>query len=247
MKKRILSLCMVLALCLGLLPATALAAAPGGQVLYVGGVQISSTGYWTTDSNGNVTSAGATQPSDNYIHYNADTNTLILHNATIKKGLDYNESIQGGTYIPGSAIGVFNQSGNAELIINLEGASTIENVSTGIYLLSTSVGNATLTITGSGSLNVSGSWKGIQVQSNGNNAALCVENAEVTASADGAVKNGVLVQAKDGSDVSLTVNGGSLTASVNANIWFQFGSGLRHTHSDRQQQCHCAGQRRDCE
>ena len=33
------------------------------------------------------------------------------------------------------------------------------------------------------------------------------------------------MQAKDGSDVSLTVNGGSLTASVNANIWFQFGSG----------------------
>ena len=34
------------------------------------------------------------------------------------------------------------------------------------------------------------------------------------------------MQAKDGSDVSLTVNGGSLTASVNANIWFQFGSGV---------------------
>ena len=33
------------------------------------------------------------------------------------------------------------------------------------------------------------------------------------------------MQAKEGSDVSLTVNGGSLTASVNANIWFQFGSG----------------------
>ena len=34
------------------------------------------------------------------------------------------------------------------------------------------------------------------------------------------------MQAKEGSDVSLTVNGGSLTASVNANIWFQFGSGV---------------------
>ena len=33
----------------GLLPVTALAVAPIGQVLYVGGVQISSTGYWTTD------------------------------------------------------------------------------------------------------------------------------------------------------------------------------------------------------
>ena len=50
MKKRILSLCMVLVLCLGLLPATALAAAPENQVIYVGGVEISSTGYWTTDA-----------------------------------------------------------------------------------------------------------------------------------------------------------------------------------------------------
>lgn len=86
MKKRILSLLCVLALCLGLLPATALAAAPIGQVLYVGGVQISSTGYWTTDSDGNVTASTAGDtPTDNYIHYDAENNVLTLHNATIKK------------------------------------------------------------------------------------------------------------------------------------------------------------------
>ena len=45
MGKKLFSLCMALVLCLALLPATALAAAPDGQVLYVGGVQISSTGY----------------------------------------------------------------------------------------------------------------------------------------------------------------------------------------------------------
>lgn len=209
------------------LPVTALAAAPNGQVLYVGGVLISTTGYWTTDSAGNVTSAGEMKPSDNYIYYDGN-GTLTLHNATIKKGLDYNESIQGGTYINGSAIGVFNQNGAAELTITLEGTNTIAEVGKGIYVLANSTGGATLTITSesSGSLDASASQTGIWVQSNGNNAALCVENAEVTASPDGAVKNGVLVQAKDGSDVSLTVNGGSLTASVNANIWFQFGSGV---------------------
>ena len=80
MKKRILSLCMILALCLSLLPATALAAAPDGQVLYVGGVQISSTGYWTTDSEGNVTAySGTGTPAGNYIHYDADNNILTLH------------------------------------------------------------------------------------------------------------------------------------------------------------------------
>ena len=229
MKKRFLSLLCVLALCLGLLPVTALAVAPIGQVLYVGGVQISSTGYWTTDSDGNVTASTAGEtPTDNYISYDAENNVLTLHNATIKNELEFNESIEGGTFISGSAIGVFNKSGNAELTISLVGTNTIANVGKGIFVLasSASTGSSNLTIQGDGSLNASASQTGIWVQSNGNNAALCVENAEVTASADGAVKNGVLVQAKDGSDVSLTVNGGSLTASVNANIWFQFGSGV---------------------
>ena len=228
MGKKVFSLCMALALCLSLLPVTALAAAPIGQVLYVGGVQISSTGYWTTDSDGNViaSTAGET-PTDNYISYDAENNVLTLHNATIKNELEFNESIEGGTFISGSAIGVFNKSGNAELTISLVGTNTIANVGKGIFVLasSASTGSSNLTIQGDGSLNASASQTGIWVQSNGNNAALCVENAEVTASPDGAVKNGVLVQAKDGSDVSLTVNGGSLTASVNANIWFQFGSG----------------------
>ncbi|OUO79266.1 hypothetical protein B5F53_07190 [Blautia sp. An249] len=212
-----------------MLPVTALAAAPIGQVLYVGGVQISSTGYWTTDSDGNVTASTAGEtPTDNYISYDAENNVLTLHNATIKNELEFNESIEGGTFISGSAIGVFNKSGNAELTISLVGTNTIANVGKGIFVLasSASTGSSNLTIQGDGSLNASASQTGIWVQSNGNNAALCVENAEVTASPDGAVKNGVLVQAKDGSDVSLTVNGGSLTASVNANIWFQFGSGV---------------------
>ena len=229
MRKKIVSLCMALVLCLGLLPATALAAAPENQVIYVGGEEVTSGGYWTTDSDGSVTAyTGESTPTDNYIHYDAENNVLTLHNATIKNELEFNESIEGGTFISGSAIGVFNQSGNAELTISLVGTNTIANVGKGIFVLasSASTGSSNLTIQGDGSLNASASQTGIWVQSNGNNAALCVENAEVTASPDGAVKNGVLVQAKDGSDVSLTVNGGSLTASVNANIWFQFGSGV---------------------
>nr|WP_297177095.1 S-layer homology domain-containing protein [uncultured Agathobaculum sp.] len=229
MKKRLLSLFCAFALVAGLLPATALADAPENQVIYVGGKEVTSGGYWTTDSDGNVTASTAGEtPTDNYIHYDAENNVLTLHDATIKNELEFNESIEGGTFISGSAIGVFNQSGNAELTISLVGTNTIANVGKGIFVLasSASTGSSNLTIQGDGSLNASASQTGIWVQSNGNNAALCVENAEVTASADGAVKNGVLVQAKDGSDVSLTVNGGSLTASVNANIWFQFGSGV---------------------
>ena len=160
--------------------AAPLAVAPDGQVLYVGGVQISSTGYWTTDSEGKVTSAGATQPSNNYIHYDAGNNTLTLHNATIKEEVPYNTS----TYVAGAAIGVHNQNGAAELTITLEGTNTIAEVGKGIYVLASSTGEATLTITSEsgGSLDASGSSNpGIWVQSNNGDAALFIQNAKVEA------------------------------------------------------------------
>ena len=231
MKKRLVSLLMALALCLSLLPATALAATPNGQVIYVGNVNVTSGGYWTTGNDGTVTAfTGEGTPADNFIHYDATNNVLTLHNAVIKKGLDYSESIQGGTYIPGSAIGVFHQNGAAELTIQLEGTNTIAEVSMGIYVLapSNSTGDASLTITGDGSLNASGSQTGIQVQSNGGNATLSIENAKVTATAS-SFGDGVTVQSKNDSSVSLTVDGGSLTATGSGNygagIQLQFGSG----------------------
>ena len=232
MKKRLVSLLMALALCLSLLPVTALAAAPNGQVIYVGNVNVTSGGYWTTGNDGTVTAfTGEGTPADNFIHYDATNNVLTLHNAVIKKGLDYSESIQGGTYIPGSAIGVFHQNGAAELTIQLEGTNTIAEVSAGIYVLapSNSTGDASLTITGSGSLDTSGSQTGIRVQSNGGNATLSIENAKVTATAS-SYGDGVLVQSKNDSSVSLTVDGGSLTATGSGNYWagirLQFGSGV---------------------
>ena len=232
MKKRLVSLLIALALCLSLLPATALAATPNGQVIYVGNVNVTSGGYWTTGNDGTVTAfTGEGTPADNFIHYDATNNVLTLHNAVIKKGLDYSESIQGGTYIPGSAIGVFHQNGAAELTIQLEGTNTIAEVSNGIYVLapSNSTGDASLTITGSGSLDTSGRYNpAIRVQSNGGNATLSIENAKVTATAS-SYGDGVLVQSKNDSSVSLTVDGGSLTATGSGNygagIQLQFGSG----------------------
>ncbi|KFI87679.1 putative repeat-containing domain protein [Bifidobacterium pullorum subsp. saeculare DSM 6531 = LMG 14934] len=226
--KRFLYLLCALAFCLALTPSTALAAAPNGQVIYVGNENVTSGGYWTTGSDGTVTQyTGPDTPADNYVHYDADTNTLTLHNATIKKGLDYNENITGGTFIIGSAIGVFNQNGAAELTITLEGTNTIAEVGKGIYVLASSTGGATLTITGDGSLDASSSVNsGILVQSNGGNATLSIENAEVTTTSSSS--DGVLVQAQEGSNASLSVNGGSLTATgsgtYGAGIKFQFGS-----------------------
>ena len=218
MRKRIFCLCMALALCLWLLPATALAAAPEGQLIYVGGVKISSSGYWTTDSGGNVTAYSGTEaPTDNYIHYDAGNNTLTLHNATIKKQLDYSENIEGGTYIFGSAIGVLNQNGAAELTITLEGTNTIAEVGKGIYVLASSTGGATLTITGDGSLDASARQTGIWVQSNNGDAALFIQNAKVEATG---TSYGVNVQSRESSTASLTVDGGSLTASGSPGILY---------------------------
>lgn len=228
MKKRILSLCMALALCLGLLPATALAAVPSGQAIYVGEENVTSGGYWTTDDSGNVAAySGTGTPTDNYIHYDAADNTLTLHNATIRESVPSDTS----TYVMGAGIGVFNQNDASKLTIKLEGSNAIENVSTGICVLafSYSTGDASLTITGSGSLDTSGSYNpAIRVQSNGGNATLSIENAKVTATASSS-GDGVLVQSKNDSSVSLTVDGGSLTATGSGNysagINLQFGSG----------------------
>ena len=236
LKRKNLAALLALSLLASLLPIgaqPAQAAAPENQVIYVGGVKISSTGYWTTDSAGNVSStSNAEQPSSGgYIHYNVETNTLTLHNATIKEALKYGNNPP-NSLISGAAIGVLNQNGAAELTIELEGDNTIEDVSTGIFVLahSSSTGDATLTITGSGSLDASGILNGIMVQSNSGDAALSIENAKVTATVvDGYGGNGVFVQSSENSSVSLTVNSGSLTATGrnadDAGILLQFGSG----------------------
>lgn len=214
-----------------LLPVTALAAAPSGQVIYVGNVNVTSGGYWTTDNDGKVTEfTDEGTPADNFIHYDANNNILTLHNATIKMSV----SIDTNTLLAGAAIGVLNQygDGNAKLTITLEGTNTIANVSHGIYMLANSestTNSSSLTITGDGSLNASASQHGIWVQHNSCDAALRIENAKVTATlVDSYGGNGVVVQSAENKSASLTVDGGSLTATGSdatyAGIKMQFGS-----------------------
>lgn len=169
MGKKLLSLCMALVLCLGLLPVTALAAGP--NTVYVGGVALtgSSDGsvYATTNENGEVITEGAT--ADNY-NIKWDGSTLTLHDATIQKELNASDSTLNN--IAGAAIGVINQYGDAELTITLEGTNTIEDVSAAIHVF-TSSGSASLTITGDGILKAISSYNpGIKVQSNTGNSTL---------------------------------------------------------------------------
>ncbi len=220
MKKRIVSLLCVLALCLGLLPVTALAAgedAPG--TLWVGRTQITARGYWKTTTEGNF----ETGSENDYNVYYDGNGTLTLNGATI----------QGGTStgsVPYGA-GIYAQCSNGQsvtLTIKLIGENTITGYY-GIYVNAeidaSSYGtDATLTITGesNGSLKVSGSYHGIYVKSGTGGASLNINDASVVASSSSSYYDyaGVYVQssahATSSPQLSLAVNGGSLTTSASA-------------------------------
>ena len=222
MGKKVFSLCMALALCLGLLPATALAEGTAPQTLYVGSTTITA-GYWKS-SDGGTTWTNAQQsdsPSgDSYIHYNGQ-GTLELHNATIQGGSNTGSAPYGsGIYA------LCSQGQPVALTIKLIGENTITGYY-GIYVnaeisADSNGTDASLTITSenNGSLEVSGSNYGIFVKSGTGNASLNIEKATVTSSTDGEYA-GVNVQssanATGSPNISLSVNGGSLTASGTGN------------------------------
>ena len=87
MGKKVFSLCMALALCLGLLPVTALAAGNAPNSLYVGDQQVISGNnitYWTTNTDGKLTQSAADQSWN--VKYDPATVTLTLREATIQGG-----------------------------------------------------------------------------------------------------------------------------------------------------------------
>lgn len=234
MGKKLLSLCMALALCLGLLPVTALADGVNApNTLYVGGTLVSSNsdgGYWTTDAQGKLTESTA---NDNWnVKYEPSTATLTLKGAKISGSYhQYNNPYTAGIYAQGSS----NQP--VTLTIELIGENTITGTF-GIYvnaeINASSYGtNATLTIMGenNGSLGVSGSNNGIYVKSGTGNASLNIKNVAVTSSTNDNYAAGVYVMssmhATSSPQLSLKVNGGSLTASAsegNDGIQFYVGS-----------------------
>ena len=206
-----------------MLPVTALAA--GSNTVYVGGVALAGSSdniaYATTNKSGEVITEGAT--ADNY-NIKWDGSTLTLKGAYITKEV----STPGlSSPVEGAAIGVYNQRGDANLTITLEGTNTIKDVSAAIHVFAPS-GSASLTITGDGILSASSGYNpGIRVQSNTGNGTLAITGAKVTASSSYS-GNGVQIRCGDSSNASLTVNGGSLTATGSgatfAGIIMQFGS-----------------------
>lgn len=205
MGKKLFSLCMALALCLSLLPATALAA--DGIELYVGGQQITESGCYA-NQNGTWTKVEGTGPSSGQFYYDADTVTLTLNGAVISH--NENVSVGSGAQYRGSVI-AFSQSADVPLtIVVSQGTSTITG-NGGIRVESTT-GNASLSIKGPGSLDVepNGTVSGITLCSS-KNRNLDIDGADVTASSP-ALYGVYLFSSTDASSTStITVNNGSLT------------------------------------
>ena len=212
MRKKIVSLCMALVLCLGLLPVTALAA--GEIELYVAGQQITESGCYENKS-GTWTKVDGTEPASGQFYYDADTVTLTLNEAEITNNETVNVA-EGYTYY-GSVI-AFNQTADVSLkIVVSQGTSNITGKG-GIRVESTT-GNASLSIKGPGSLDVepNGTVSGITLCSS-KNRNLDIDGADVTASSP--AQYGVyLISSTDASSTStITVNNGSLTTGGNGNV-----------------------------
>lgn len=212
MKKRLLSLLCVLTLCLGLMPATALAA--DGIELYVAGQRITESGCYE-NQNGTWTKVDGTEPANGQFYYDAATFTLTLNKAEITNNQTVNVA-EGYTY-DGSVI-AFSQTADVSLkIVVSQGTSTITGKG-GIRVESTT-GNASLSIKGPGSLDVEpkGSNSGITLCSS-KNTNLDIDGADVTASSP-ALYGVYLISSTDASSTStITVNNGSLTTGGNGNV-----------------------------
>ena len=242
MKKRFLSLLCVLALCLGLLPTTALAVdAPA--TLYVGNNQVivaETVTYWSTNDSGELTRVeNATDASKDWtVRYNPNTATLTLNEAKISGSYDqYNNPFTAGIYAKGSSnqsvaltielIGMNAITGNYGIYVDAQQGETV--VGTDALLLIRNSSNSS----DNGRLEVSGSSHGIYVKSGTGNASLTIKDASVVASSSSSYYGYAGVCVQSGSDatsspkLSLAVDGGSLTTSAsegNDGIQFYVGS-----------------------
>lgn len=218
--------------------AAPLAAGGAPNSLYVGNQQVISSSditYWTTDkSTGGLTKYEGNNDNWN-VKYDPSTATLTLKGAKISGSYhQYNNPYTAGIYAQCS------NGQSVTLTIKLIGENTITGTY-GIFLnaeisADSNGTDASLTITSeyNGSLEVSGSSYGIYVKSGTGDASLNINDASVVAKTTQTYSGGyagVYVQssayATSSPQLSLAVNGGSLTASGTGNsdgIQFYVGS-----------------------
>ena len=203
-RKRLLSAYLALALCLGLLPVSALAA--DGIELYVGGQQITESGCYANQK-GTWTKVEGTGPSSGQFYYDAATATLTLNQAEIS----YDSTLTLGTKEYCGSVIAYSPSADVSLnIVVSQGTSTITG-NGGIRVMS-EAGDASLSISGPGSLevkNVSNDSGIVLIGSK--NVNLGINSADVTIS--DVQYYGVHLAAGDECISTATINDGNLTAS----------------------------------
>lgn len=194
-KSRLRLLCLLTAL-LGLFGAGQTWAG-NPTTLTVGGTNVQSGGYWTTDESGTLTADGAS--ADNYnVHYDGN-GTLTLKDATIN-GTNTIGHVGAGIYAEG------------DLTIVLEGSSTVTGVQDPNGESQSIRVSGNLTIRGGGSLTAqgaetsSGSSYGIFVI-----GSFTQQSGSVTAS--GGTSQNYSSTGLHVSDGTVTVQGGTLTAT----------------------------------
>ena len=213
MKRRFWSVCMALALCWTLLPATALAA--GEATVYVGGKELTSTNdttvYATTDEDSGevqpITSTGS-EPSEWNIKW--DGTTLTLKDATVTEGAHQNAAI-------------YREGG---LKIELIGENTVKGPdssanSAGIYIdqgtltVNAAADGASLDVSGGSSSSASYGIRAGNFRA-GNGGNITISGGTVTASGGQSTSNnsyGIGAWKSNGSGGVITISGGTVTAA----------------------------------
>ena len=226
MKRRMLSICLALALCLSLLPGTALAAAPAHLALgdsittgYApGGATVGSPfadqvtaglGHdLIAETISDTTPDTPSGPAEEYDIWVGGTLVTsenagdVLGNGTVAYDPDTNTlTLRDANITTPHEAGNYNYGiyAKGQLTIELVGDSTVGNnsLSDGVYM------NGDLTITGTGSLNAVGSTTGVYVFGN-------MEVIDSTVTGTGAEHLGIVVWGE------LTVNGGKVTGTGNS-------------------------------
>lgn len=202
--KRFLYLLCALAFCLALTPSTALAA--DEFELYVSGQQITQSGCYE-NQNGTWTKVDGAEPAAGQFCYDAVNSALTLNGTTIS----HNQSVVvgSGAIRLGSLI-AYSQSADVSLHLVLQGDNSITG--TGGIRVDSTTGNASLSISGPGSLTADvGGYIDSGITLIGSKAAnLNIDGADVTASSN---VYGVELQAGEGYAATATINDGNLTAS----------------------------------
>lgn len=202
MKKRLISLIVVAALCLAVLPVTALAA-PAASVT-VGGVLLSETGYYPVTNGAPGTKQDAAPSTDGYVYFDATSGELTLHDAV----LTGQDSVSNGSAI----------LANGDLLLNLEGTNEANGVvSNSVSYAIDVAGN--LTIQGSGRLSATAAdaTEGLGVSAGINmmpseTATLKILSGEVVATGGSANQScGIQMMSFTGR-MYLVMTGGSLVA-----------------------------------